>query len=914
MRIWLLALLLVLGGLAAASWCWHADEIAPAAPAAATTAGNPAATAASDAAATPAAPAALDLESDGDDTPAADRVLSEVAAAHGPKVQVVGGDPIQPIAGAEVFCVTAADAERRQPGRAEPHRFTWPEAFGQRFTTEADGVVQLPPTAAPWLCAARSEGRFAFREVPPQGRLVTLHLVRDESLRLAARREGRPVANAPLLVLQQFGTDQASPIWSGTSGADGGVLLRHFQLLRQQRQQPPGPQFGAVAKVVGATLVPFVGDPAVDSVVEVPVPDVASLRVTLVDHRGTPVLSPATVGHFGGRPPTLPADAGWRLDRMALAQRADKPPGTDPVTLPFTELGTSLRVLVRYPHERRHVEFGPVPGPTAAGERVDVTVPLGPQLVLLAGRLVDGSGRPFDRRDRPVHATVWRGERNVVDAAVDSLADGRFDLVLGQRTDASEFWLELRHEVPGPPPAAGEPAVPSRLLGARVHLRGLRGGDRLELGDIALVDLPSLCSGWVENDEGAPVGDATVEVQQLEPPQPRREPAESWRPLPHLRASSAADGSFAIVGHQPLGTLRVRADNHLHFADSLPLQQAGQVLRIRLQRNGILRGRALLPEWSTDGMLSLQLQPFDAAARQRDTRTVELSRSRGGRFVIEPVRPGRYDLRVLLRNVPEPLLVLTDLFINAGEQRDRRLQPLDLRHVLHRYRLRAVDAQGSPFAPDGPILAKLVLPTGGTSEAAFRWREGRAELITPSPMAEVTCFGRGVRTTRVPLTPGDHDIVLPRLRPALVELPGLRNLCGPNRAVRISAILQGDTGLPGSLSGTDQRTGESFGFARWDLGRTSGGWLGPTDTVEIPLLQGGRYQLLLRPHATDTRSPQAELALATVELDLERHAFRPLRVDLDALGVATLLQQLDQRAQAQRDAGNRPPGRPREPR
>jgi len=345
----------------------------------------------------------------------------------------------------------------------------------------------------------------------------------------------------------------------------------------------------------------------------------------------------------------------------------------------------------------------------------------------------------------------------------------------------------------------------------------------------------------------------------------------------------------------------VRADTDQHFADSVPLGAQGQRVRIAIVRNGVLRGRVLLPDWIDEGALSLVLRPADETLRDRETRTIALSRRGGGRFTVEPLRPGRFDALVMLRNLNEPVATLPDVFVAAGECRDPRFRPLDLRQSLFRYRLRAVDPSGGQLALDGPILARLQNAEGQLVQSAFRWQKGRAELITASGTADLTFFGRGLRTARQVLGPGDHDVMLATLLPVRVEIPGLRGLCGPNRRVRISAILQGDTGLPADLGGQDQKSGDRFAFSRWDLGRSSGGWLGVTDTIEIPLMQTGKYELLLRPHAGDSeRTPQGQIALGTFELDVENGHWNPVHVRLDPNAVLQHLQQLDQSfAQAQ---------------
>ncbi len=826
-----------------------------------------------------------------------------------PRVQVVRGQPPVPVAGAEVLFVTHAEATRRLGDKSRSmSRPEWPEAVGQRAISGPDGIVQLPGAEAQWLVAARSGGEFAFRAVPPRDRTFPMVLVADEQVVLAAQHaDERPAAGVPLAVAQQVGANEARLVWRGEAGPDGRAVLAHFQLVRDPQQAKPDERFAALPLVPGATAVEFSGRPAVSDAVKLVLPQLGSARVQLVDHRGKPLLSPAAVGIAGTAPPALAAGSALKLPRGILNQRADKPVGAEPVLIPFHQVGAELKAYARFPADRRPAEVGPLPGPTRPDEVIDVTLPLAGVHAVIAGCLMAGD-QPWT--GGPVQAALWRADRDVMAMDLHAIADGSFDVVLAQRTDATEYWLEVRAARQGPAPDGGVMAV--ERLGARVRVPAIRGGTRIELGTIQLGVLPVLVGGLVLDDAGAAVASAGIQVQQQSPPREGQDPEQAWRALPLLRASTKADGTFAIDGVLPPGRLRVRADTDRHFADSLPLHSQGQQVRITIMRNGILRGRVLLPDWIADNAVSLQLQPFDESLRKANTRAVELARAGGGRFTIEPLHQGRYDARVLLRNVPEPLAVIPDVFVTPGDVDDPRLRPLDLRQAIFRYRLRAVDAAGQPFAIDGPILARFHKLDGTAAEAGFRWQKGRAELITGGTTLDLVCFGRGHRTARVQLSPGDHDVVLPALRPALVELPGLRALCGPTRRVRISALLQGDTGLPAALGGVDQRTGEQFGFARWDLGRSSGGWLGHTDTVEIPLMASGKYQLLLRPHATDTeRSPQGSLDLGTFELDADNGAFRPVRVNLDTAAVLQVLQQLDQRhaqalLQQERARQNRP--------
>lgn len=843
----------------------------------------------------PAAVSSGDTEVGGDDA-ATDRSEVDAVGDGARRALVVRGDPPVPVADAEVLFLDEREAQQRLRGvEPAPARSEWPDRWGQRVRTDAAGVALLPGPRGTLLVTARSGDEFAFATLRSGRRAVTLALVADETVTVQVQRaDGRPAVSAPVGLLQWLGKGDAAPIWRGETAADGLLRVPHFQLHRQD-PRPPVADERFAALVMAPTPLPvlaeFAGRPASADPVVLRLPPVGDVEVQLTDQRGTPLLSPAWIA---ARLDDRPAAAATFPHAPGLLLRsAQKPAGDEVVRLPFCGAGTTLRVSAHFEADRRGASLAAA-GPAADGATVRITVPLGDRQVVLAGHLRLADGTPLGTD--PVAAALWSGDRDLVAAGVHPVADGRFDLVLTGRDEPPPFVLHLRRPVPA---ADGAP----REFGARVHVAELTGGRRVELGDIVFGELPPLVSGLVVDDRGEPIAGATVRVQSK---QPERQRGDPWRGLPQLQARTADDGTFCVHGELPRGELRVRADTDQHFAASEPLQIQGQQVQLRLDRNGIVRGRALLPDWIADGTATLALRPVDETLRQEQTRSVPLRRRGGGRFTVEPLRPGRFDAIVTLRNVAQPVLVIPDCFVQPGESHDPRLQQIDLRQALFRYRLRAVDAAGQPLPLDGPIQARLTMPDGSTSESGFRWQHGSAELITPGALADLLFFGRGFLPQRVTLPPGDHDVYLQLLRPALLELPGARALCGPDRRVRVSVILTEATGLPESLGGIDQRTGERFSFPRWDLGRSSGAWLERYDTVEVPLMRSGTYEVVLRVHATDSeRSPQASVSLGTFPLQVDAPSLLPVRVPVDAAAVQQACANVDERLRAAEASGRR---------
>lgn len=922
---WVIALLgiAVLG--LAASWWLDPGDVAPPPPGGSAAASGPGS--AGRTATGELASATVGHASDDGSDPAIEREDgAPLPDEPGPLLLVLHGSGA-PATGATVYYFDETEYRRRANDRSRTlTRWDAAERFGQRTRTDDRGEVLLPRGRGRWVVAAQKEGEFGYLTVARDGS-HRLTMQTDEQVEIVARFADSTPATIPVALRHQPKSNDTDTIWRGSTDQAGRVLVRHFQLLRRAaaKGQPEGfrERFAAMAclPTEPLTLTEFAGRPASDEPVLLEVPDLGAVEVRLTCHSGKPLLSSARIGFGAERRARKPG--AFPSSRSLLHQSVSKPVGQAPVQLPFAQVGQPLRIYARYPSDRRASYSQSAAGPSERGETAAVVIRPLPQHAVLAGRLLDLTGNGIGGSRTSV--TIWKDDQIHTTTTIDTIDDGRWDCVLTGREEAARWRIEFRREHP----VSGDDA-PKRWLGAIVDLPPWPGGTRVDLGDIRLEPLPPLCAGVVVDDLGQPVAGATITIEQLRPGngnsgarnRGRTErvllnelrlqveasrsvrfssngspgPRESWRRLNNLRTRTGADGTFVVEATMPPGKIRVKADTDKHFARTVDLPEPNQNLHVQLDRNGILGGRVLLPEWLPDRAVTMTLEPVEESRRRGETRSDRVSMRRGGRFRIEPLRPGAYTLLVKMRGLRAPMARIEGFFVKPGDNRDPRLEPLDLSNALHVYRLRALDQGGQPMDLDGPIHARLQHADGSWSEAGFRWQNGKAELITAHQTAELTFFGRGFVPLKRQFGPGQHDVYLETMRPAMVLVPGARALCGPTRRVRISALLQGDTGYPSSLSGTDQKTGRSFSFARWDLGRTSGGWLGQSDLVEIPLMKAGKYQIILRAHATEsTRTPQTSVTLGTFELKPD--GVTTTTVPLLSQQVAEALQKLDQQWQ-----------------
>ncbi len=809
-------------------------------------------------------------------------------ADQGLLVTVVRGRPPRPVVGIEVAWIVrdaalGHRAELRGDAAQDLDELDLPLRFGHRARTDERGELRLPPLDAVTLVAASDAGDFAGATVKPRQQQLRLVLQPDETLLLAAvdeQQRGR--TGIPLSVYRATGPKPGDieTLWHGSSDGHGRAAVRHFQLTRPG--QTKGERFAIAANVPyidpSHAFAVFEARPAPREPVTLVLPALSPLLVSLHHRMGAPILAPVQVRLV----PKHDQDSGWPVpptfDRLVAAKAL----GEQPLLFAGAGPGLTLLPLVSVDGSRRPTALPVVTLPTAPDGPIPIDLVLPDSCIVLAMRLAAADDAPIAAPD--VEYTLRQGASTLASGRVPTLADGRGDLVaVGEQRDGLR--LVLRHT-----------DVDGAVTGATLDLAALQQGERRDLGTVRLQPAPLIAQGTVRNDLGAAIADARIRVE-LQVPANR---GDAWRAEPMLDTRTTTAGTFTIHGALPRGPFRLRAEAEGHFPQTTDLLPPGASLDLRLQRVGVCKGRLLLPDWVPPNAAIVTLQRSSQPGEQPGRPRQAPVRHPQGYFWIGNLEPGLYTASVTVRNVPLPMATFDGVRIDPGTNEDPRLSPLDLGTALFRYRLRAIGPGGRELAElDGPILWRTNRPTGEPLVAGFRWQKGKAELITPAPFLELTTLGRGIAPTTVQVAAGDHDVYLQPLQPFVVVLPGVRGAAGPTRAIRVSLIFTGDTGLPQGLSGQDQRSGEGFSFARWELSKSGGGWLDGFERTEIVLSRGGPHEVVLRIYEGYQQSGrQASIALGTVDVVVDGSQAQPTVLTVDPQKLAAALASLVPSAEA----------------
>jgi len=262
---------------------------------------------------------------------------------------------------------------------------------------------------------------------------------------------------------------------------------------------------------------------------------------------------------------------------------------------------------------------------------------------------------------------------------------------------------------------------------------------------------------------------------------------------PPARFADPRQGRFEVRGLAPSPHLSLIASKTGYLDSERGLYTPGdEGIELVLEPVSALTGSLRLDEGIDPRQLvvevaGLEVRSFydDAGGNYHDTfRRTPDERSA---FAFESLTPGLATVRVFLADESEPLAVVQDVSVAAGEtSRDPRLDPLDLRGRIERVTITVVAGDGAG-APEGHVA--ILAPD---AEAPRTRREllsdGRVELLLRSVPVDLEVHGHGYRTRLL------HDIVedtTVSLEPGLpIELRLPPDLDPPRAPLALHAIAQ----------------------------------------------------------------------------------------------------------------------------
>lgn len=419
------------------------------------------------------------------------------------------------------------------------------------------------------------------------------------------------------------------------------------------------------------------------------------------------------------------------------------------------------------------------PGPGRAGEVVERTIALEPEHPRLEFRAVDAQGEPlgglalaFELHETRalIGAARWDGRSEL---------DGRFTVELrGDFEEGDGRILLVRGR-------GGD-------VGARVDLSRAFEPGIVPMGDLVLGPGPVLVSGTVEDGSGAPVPGAKVTLRT-----PWNEargldgvPITGWN-VSGLEATSGEDGGFVFQAWRAAARLRLEAGTPDARSELVDVDAGDRDVRLLLRRTGAIAGRLEVGPDVPPEELRLRVSPVDPDGSLEQVRW-EASRpiADDGTFSADGLLPGRRTVAVSTTRNTLVLAAVADVFVASGETtHDPRLEPLDLRGAVHRFRVVVI-----PPGPVEDLRGNLRAWSPGDPDEAvgIGLRDGVFEGIVPWALVDASLSVGGYRSVSLEGLAGDTEV---RLEPALeVRLALPPDVALPAPPLRLKAALQ----VPGS--------------------------------------------------------------------------------------------------------------------
>ncbi|MBI5434184.1 MAG: carboxypeptidase regulatory-like domain-containing protein [Planctomycetes bacterium] len=631
-------------------------------------------------------------------------------------------------------------------------------AGARKVVADEHGRAEIPQPKSSFAVIASAPGWWGMttstEDCEPE---IEVQLERDREIAvLVVDGAGQPVGDVPVALRSSYWGNGQDRLRARTS-SDGVARLRHVDSVLGQGGAQEWMVALAIAAVkpIGATidLATLPSEP-----IRLVLPATGSCEVRLLDERGELAAESFDVT-LDAQLPGADEKQRRRADRGA-ATLIDVHDGV--AFFPFVELGAELVAAARRPGNwALQQERGR--GPTRAGEKVELELRLGRDVVTFVGRSLDLAGTPLAARQLELRIRV-SGDNSWVQSlgSVQTDAEGRFRLdtqVQGEPTQSLTLVAESRD------PKSGAASRVSLPLTSPVP-KGV-----LELGDLVFTELPVLLAGVVVDEAGLFVAGASVSGQThtTEENEQFFDDEEGW----WASARTDEQGHFELRG-KPVGD-EFQVSASIGDRRSLPLvtRRGDGELVVRLLTTGAIVGRVV-----RDGAGGVESMVVSA---QFSDPTLQLDSAMGdvaadGSFAVRRLLPGTYSVSLRNQSSWNDMSGVPDVVVRAGEvTRDPRLDPIDLRGTHFVVRLTIVDENQEPV-PRGWFMRELKNAAGESSHEWGPIINGKATVAHDGSGANVRLQAEGFCVVRLEKVLADQTVVLrrsPRARIVVRPVPSL---------------------------------------------------------------------------------------------------------------------------------------------
>ncbi len=650
------------------------------------------------------------------------------------------------------FFVPSSEGGLDYPSEQEADLLAWLERHGTPLRLNADATASVPEPRveepSPVFVGART-GSGAAAAVgwvefePRQTGTLDLWLSSRTTLTVEVRDSlGRPALGAPVWLWADGKGDGRVAARGETDPADGRwVVTDVAQRLaaagaRTADGRLPGGLSIPAALRLESVAVEGTALPAEPVVITLPP---CGRVVVIAEHPQPERLEGGTV--------RLSVPTHQVVPRQRASLRAPLESGR--AVFDWVGLGQALRLRVHLAGDSDAFE-ATAEGPRVEGGEVVVRIPTVHTEPQLALRLLLPSGEPAaERRFDVLNRTSSGNSTSTSSFSASTNADGWIYFSTHEGFDLqAERTLQLSDASDG---LSLELAVPP-----------LRPGEN-NLGEHRLIAVPLLVAGSVVDAAGEAVSGARVSVEQKKAYGARADQFY-FDDVHGGSARTGDDGAFEVRGAAPSGALFVQATaSGFLDGERQPVTAGAQGVRIELARGGVLTGSLTLPAALADPIV-------EARALRRDGEESERTTSHDGKFRLDPLTAGDYDVELRLLGHDAPIARLERVSVVAGETTD--VGALEPSAEVRAIAFDVVDESGQPVASADAYLLPAGKQTGdGATIGGVPVTVGRGIVVTSHPVIDLLVTAKGYRARRVAGVRDGERIVLPPALDVTLQLP-----------------------------------------------------------------------------------------------------------------------------------------------